>query len=298
MLSILIPTYNRNPRSLVEMLLKQSRLLPMPIEIIVAEDGSEPSMVQQNEGLRQLEGVKYLVQPHNIGRSAIRNLLAREASFDYLLFLDCDSGIERTGYLDQYVRYIDKKDVVYGGTTYQPQQLTKDNNLHYHFGIEREALSLKNRAKNPWLNFKTNNFLVRKSILLQHPFDESIKGYGYEDVVFAEDLRKNCIEVDHIDNPVVHEGLETNDIFLQKTEESVKNLAKLVREKKLGSTRLTAFYDGIKWLIQLVDALIGIQHVRNFALTRLKQGQGGNLLFSALKLAIYHEEQKSLPKIR
>lgn len=298
MLSILIPTYNRSAIELVKSLLNQGEQLFLPFEIIVAEDGSSDEYVKANGLLSEWQGVRYIVRKNNVGRSAIRNFLGQEAKFEYLLFLDCDSAIQNPLFLKTYTSHIGKDQVVYGGTSYISQHNTMETRLHYRFGHEREALSAEKRAKNPGLNFKTNNFLIQKDLLLRFPFDETIKGYGYEDVVFAEILCQNGVKIIHIHNPVIHEGLDSNVSFLTKTAESVKNLAKLVAEGKIRETRLTQVYGMVKPLFFALEGLFSAINLQKKAFELLKRGKGGNLLFSLWKLMQYHQEQKSLPKIR
>jgi hypothetical protein len=81
-------------------------------------------------------------------------------------------------------------------------------------------------------DFQTNNFIVKKSILKQNPFDESIGQYGYEDLIFAKDLYKAKVKIDHIENPIFNNDVETNAIFLEKADQSAKSLAHLIKTDK------------------------------------------------------------------
>src|SRR5690606_37579687 len=63
----------------------------------------------------------------------------------------------------------------------------------------------------------------------------TIKTYGHEDTVFGERLQEEEIQVIHIDNPVIHTGLETADVFLEKTRQSVENLWKLYQKNESGA---------------------------------------------------------------
>nr|HMU05355.1 hypothetical protein [Saprospiraceae bacterium] len=49
-----------------------------------------------------------------------------------------------------------------------------------------------------------------------------------------------------IDNPVIHDGLETNTIFIKKTENAIINLVKLYQANKLKTTRLIQWYQWLK----------------------------------------------------
>ncbi|HEX3009978.1 MAG TPA: hypothetical protein VHO90_20420, partial [Bacteroidales bacterium] len=51
--------------------------------------------------------------------------------------------------------------------------------------------------------------------------------YGHEDSVLGIAFYQNDISVVHIENPVLHDGLEPTEVFLSKTKEGVTNLIKL-----------------------------------------------------------------------
>ena len=59
-------------------------------------------------------------------------------------------------------------------------------------------------------------------------FDERITKYGHEDTLFGFELKKNNTQITHIDNPVINGNLETNEEFIEKTEEGLLNLLKIV----------------------------------------------------------------------
>jgi hypothetical protein len=44
------------------------------------------------------------------------------------------------------------------------------------------------------------------------------------------------VPVHHLDNPVLHDGLDTAASFLQKSEQAVANFARLLREDDLGAS--------------------------------------------------------------
>jgi len=101
MLSILIPCYNFNIHNLVKDIWKQGKLLKINFEIICIEDGSSEMFLNHN--IKNLQYVNYIVNQENIGRSKIRNLLAKKAKFNWLLFIDCDSKINNNKFLSNYI---------------------------------------------------------------------------------------------------------------------------------------------------------------------------------------------------
>jgi hypothetical protein len=140
--------------------------------------------------------------------------------------------------------------------------------------------------------------MIKRTILLTLPFDEGIRRYGYEDVVLAEGLKEKGIKITHIDNPVIHKGLESNELFLTKTEDSLSNLVELVNLGKISETRLIAFHKKVGWLMDIP----GIQPVVLWAIDRMRNilasGSGNLWQFDLWKIMVYHQKRKSLPKIR
>jgi len=232
MLSILIPTYNYNIIKLVAELHHQAMDACVDFEIVVMDDGSV-KFKSENKKINSLSFCRFIELPENVGRSKIRNLLADEAKYEYLIFLDCDAEINHTNFIDRYLALCKGLVVAVGGRVYDDNNNNPDFSLTLKYGRKREShlASLKEmqvRQK----TFTTPNFLISKSIFQQIRFDETIKGYGHEDTIFGVLLHQQDIEILFIDNPVVHVGLDNNKIFLRKTEEGIANLYALYRGKK------------------------------------------------------------------
>ncbi len=247
MISILIPIYNFDVTQLVSKLVEQCVKAKINYEIICFDDGSQRQFKAKNQAILHLMGVNYVELSENFGRSKIRNKLASVASFDYMLFMDCDSKVKYATYIKRYKKEIANEcEVVYGGRIYKKSKpRAKSKTLHWKYGSQREALPAKKRKRRPYLNFMSNNFLIRSDIFLDIKFDESIEGYGYEDLAFAEKLKKFEIDILHIDNPLEHLGLEKSVDFLAKTEVGIENLKNLIKEGKIVETRLTKAADWI-----------------------------------------------------
>jgi GT2 family glycosyltransferase len=251
MISILIPVYNCNIVSLVNELHNQALIASVPIEIIVVDDCSSELLRDQNKDVEKLSGVKFIELEENIGRASIRNKLAGMASFSSLLFMDCDSEVPGTDYIKNYLPYCDKEVAVCGGRIYSPVPPDEpEMMLRWLYGIKREQLSAAKRSKNPYHSFMTNNFLISRSILSQIRFDESLVRYGHEDTLFGFELEKKGFPVIHIQNPLIHTGLEITREFLRKTSEGIENLVILVVQGKidrqgLEDIRLLRVYDKI-----------------------------------------------------
>ncbi|MEI6753006.1 MAG: glycosyltransferase [Paludibacter sp.] len=220
MLSILIPTYNYNITRLVTELQRQAMEQYVDFELIVMEDGSGKWLLENAE-INKLEFCRHIILDKNIGRSAIRNKLADEAKFEHLLFMDCDAEVCSSDFLTKYLAFCNEDCIVIGGTTYSPNENNPEFSLRLKYGRNREARSANERGKN---NFATFNFLISKSIFNKIRFDESIRGYGHEDMLFGHELHLQGYEFIQIDNPLIHKGLDDNRTFIQKTEEATRNL--------------------------------------------------------------------------
>lgn len=238
MLSILIPTYNYDVCDLVEKLHVQAQKVGVEYEVLVFDDASTQP-VSENERVSELENCTYKILEKNIGRSAIRNLLAREARYQNLLFLDADVAVISDDFIANYVNFMKLSPdflVVYGGIVYQTNQPSAEQLLRWKYGREREALRATQRNLTPNLSFLTLNFLIKKAVFKQVIFNEEIPNVRYEDVLFSYDLMQKGIIPKHIDNPVEHLGIETSEIFLRKTEESLEGLLFLLEKELLPYT--------------------------------------------------------------
>lgn len=250
MISILIPVYNFGMEALVGDLLKQAQAAQIPFEIRLYDDGSTATFKALNRKLVQHYGVIYEEMPQNLGRSAIRNRLAKDAQFEQLLFMDCDSAIESDDYLSNYIDQLDPGAVLCGGRSYRANPpADKELYLRWLYGKEREVSTAESRRRFPYRTFMTNNFVVPKSIFQRIGLNEALKGYGHEDTLFGLELKQQRIPIVHIENSLCHIGLETHDEFLRKTSEGIHNLAYLIQHRLVDEdVRLFRYYQKInRW---------------------------------------------------
>lgn len=231
-LSVCIPIYNFDVNELVTQLLSEITRSKLSVEIILIDDASDSVFAKKNKHLESLVS-KFILLHENIGRSRIRNLFLNYASGDYLLFLDCDGSINKLNFLETYLRFINESnsEVAYGGRILETKKPNKDCNLRWKFATIRENLPVNVRNKEQYLNFQTNNFIIKKSTIEDNPFNESITQYGYEDLELAFSLKENKIQIYHIDNPIVNKDLETNTDFLSKADQSAKSLSQILKDK-------------------------------------------------------------------
>ena len=265
MVTICIPVYNYDVRPLITELTRQITVTNAPCEVIIFDDASSIRRYQLGS-LEVAPPVEYKILPGNIGRAAIRNLLAREAKHPYVIFLDADC-LPDEQYINNYLSVINEYKnvdelIVIGGHRYaeQPPE-DHDHLLHWWYGTTRETATTPH-ARDPFAGFHGSNFLVSRSLMLQHPFPENSRGYGHEDTLWGQQLSGKNVTLRRIANPVVHLGLERRKVWLTKQREATENLRRLRREHPNLTTRLTELSDRvplIKWLARLVPeaALLG-----------------------------------------
>lgn len=222
-LSICIPVYNWDVTKLVTELHRQAEKAQFNVEILVFDDKSEIEFRNINSSISSLKSVSYKELEENAGRSKIRNALVEAAKNQYVLLMDCDAEVTSCDFIEKYAEAADF-DVVVGGTAYHTNPPEPQYILRWKYGTEREMRSAETRQKSPNSSFTPFNFMIRKEIFSILNFDENICGYGHEDTLFGWNLKQKSIEVKHIDNPLIHIGLDKTDVFLSKTEESVRNI--------------------------------------------------------------------------
>lgn len=251
MLSILIPTYNYNIALLVNELFLQCELIPnLNFEILVYDDGSQ-LYHSENSKINNLKNCSYTILEKNIGRSAIRNLLAKNAQYQNLLFLDADVRVVSTNFISVYLQQIQEHtnyQIVYGGIIYQFERPNDNQLLRWSYGNNREALKAEIRNQNMHLSFLTLNFLIKKEVFSKVSFNEKIPNLRYEDLLFSYNLMQKNIEIKHIDNLVIHNGIETSHLFLEKTNSSLHGLKYLLDHNFIHSdyAKISSVYTKMK----------------------------------------------------
>ena len=232
MVSVLIASYNRNVVNLINELYLQLKKETISFEIICLDDASKSESNIENEKINLLPYCSFKSLKKNIGRSAIRNLLASKATYNWLLFLDSDVLPTSSSFISNYLKEIEKTNfsVFLGGIKYR--EYDNKNLLRWKFGKKNEEILASIRNKNSEDYFFTANFLIEKTTFNSIKFNESIVDYGYEDLLFSKELIKNDIKINHIENGVYHLGIDTNEVFISKTKKAVENLV-FLEEKEL-----------------------------------------------------------------
>ena len=228
MISILIPCYDFNAYPLVNILEKQALILNINFEIICIDDGSFSSKNETNQKINLLTNAKFIESKKNIGRIKNRILLAQKSQYDWLLYIDVDTLPNDKDFLANYITFLKKGEIIFGGCIYNKPQ-NKNSNLRYKFGKYREEIASSIRNKNPYKFISSSNFICRKDILLNTLKKIETKSYG-GDYIFGSLLRQDKINIIHIDNNVVIEDIDDNQKFIRKTEKALENLLKCYKK--------------------------------------------------------------------
>ncbi len=229
MVSILIPVYNYDCTELVRELADSCMLAKVDFEIIVGNDCSTDSVTLKALGcLGQLDYCRVINGKENIGRAYMLNEMSQYARFPFLLIVDSDARLVNDSFIEKYIQAAVSHDVVCGGIEVRETDKSADNLLRYRY--ERGATksrALGYRRKHPYEKFSTFNLLIRKRVFDMIKFDSHCCQYGYEDTVLGLDLMRKRIAVLHIDNPLIHTGIDSNASFLYKTHQSLEVLVNL-----------------------------------------------------------------------
>lgn len=294
MISFLIPIYNQDVNTLVDCLFEQCRATGEVYEIICYDDYSDEKYKILNRELSEKMGVSYMEMSKNLGRSKIRNWLGKNARYEQLVFMDCDSVIEHDDFAQQYIDAIGKADLVYGGTSYQSEKPDDSKLLHWKYGRRVEALSVGKRAKQGFRSFRSNNFMISRSVFVKNLFDEKVEGYGYEDNLLSESLEDQNLTILHIDNPLLHDGIEKNEVFVAKTENAISNLVKQYTNGQI-KTRLTDLYERLEnmGLISFFKKYTSIFAKKRRA--KLIANKAPLLSFQLYKLELFIDKLESSP---
>lgn len=223
MISILIPTYNYNTYPLVLELHKQCLECGIEFEILCQDDASI-NYLTENQKINNLSNCQFLISNKNSGRTSSRNKLANKAVFKWLLFLDADVIPVNSDFISKYISFLDDKyQVVFGGYCYSNDTKPKyECRFRYKYGKAREERTALERNSEPYKHIFSGNLLIEKETFLVANYPHKDTHYGM-DIYFIYQLFINKIKIFHIENPIYHLGLETNQIFFDKSLKAVES---------------------------------------------------------------------------
>ena len=283
MLSICIPAYHCNVDALLRALQNQLVSVSGEAEIVVCDDCS-PSPIITNPS--EFPDVRVLSNSKNLGRARTRNLLVQSAQGQAILFLDGDSEVISSNFISSWIEIAQNPSIAvsYGGSIYQEDPPPSSHFLRWKVSTKRESKTLEERNCNVG-GFKTNNVLIRRSVFEKVTFNEQLTGYGHEDTLFGFELQMNGYNMHHLDNPVRNALLDTNEAFLAKTVEAIRNLSKCIefasdREAFIAHVRLLNVYAKLKKYYILILLRLTAFVCMHILYKRLKSGRSFAIVFA------------------
>lgn len=293
-LSILIPVYNDNALPLVSELQRQAAVISgLEYEILAVDDGStDACIIRRNEAIDIIEHCKYVRCPHSDCRAAMRNNMARYGKYEWCLMVDARLTIPNDDFLLRYLTApVGKGEVVCGGVCVDGGVDTKrlyHENLRFRYEKHEERNhSLQARQAFPYRSFRTTNFFYHRTVLERVPYDERIKGYGYEDVMLGKALEQAGIAVNHIDNPVAYTYFEDNQAYLRKLNEALQTLHDFETELRDYSPLLYVVGWLRKYHFEKIMLLLYKLCLRKIELCNLRSRRPSLLLLKLYKLGTY-----------
>ncbi len=234
MLSILIPNHNYYVYPLVKAISHQLAQTKINFEILVYDDNSKQQR-KKNYTVNQLEHCVFKQLKTNIGRTSVRQLLALNAKFNNLLFLDADVMPKNNTFITRYLNFLDTNfNAIFGGYAYNTSQIKQDSLLRWKYGklCEEKAATLRN--KKPYKVIISGNMLIKKELFILLNSKMLSNVYGLDNY-FGALLKENNIAPIHIDNEVYHLGIEQSITYLEKKEQAAKTLLDLYKANKINT---------------------------------------------------------------
>lgn len=229
-LSILIPFYKDDPTPLMTSLntLIGARC---DFEILLLDDGC-PDMELNSAVARTLRAMvtpaRLISATDNMGRAEGRNLLAHQARGDWLLYLDADMQPCDDAFLTAYLERIEDGgfDAAFGGYVV-PDAAKAEHELHAALARSSDHNDAGMRSQIGATAFCSSNLLVRRTVMIDIPFDADFTGWGWEDVDWA--VRAGAaFRLIHLDNAARHDGLQPAEALLSKFRQGAVNYARLL----------------------------------------------------------------------
>jgi glycosyltransferase involved in cell wall biosynthesis len=244
-ISVVIPTHNKVGllERTLDALTNQEMAPQDDWEIVVVNDGSSDGTAVFLDQRRRSPGVplEVVTPPSNVGRAKARNLGARAARGNWILFLD-DDIVAPPGLLRAHLELLENNPGC-GTIGYAVTEPSLIDAPHFHYLDSRGVARLK-PGPAPGRFFVTQNAAVPRGAFLDvGGFDEEFSTYGFEDMEVAFRLEDQAgVRFLALTAPVPqHVHHHTLEQYLEKKVESgrlsLPHLARIhparIREMKL-----------------------------------------------------------------
>jgi glycosyltransferase involved in cell wall biosynthesis len=207
------------------------------IEIIVYDDGSrDHALLASMEAVAgQTRAAVRIVSAHaSLGRAAARNAAIAHARADWILLLEPDTQLETKGFVEAYLDAIDRMDqpaLIAGGCFLASAPKDRAFALDRWQAKASEGGSSSIRRRSPGQPVRSSNLLVHRAVLQACRFDESLGGWGWDDVDWWLRVQKQFAVV-HIDNRATRLDFDTTDALMEKYARSADNFARLLAHRR------------------------------------------------------------------
>ena len=220
--SVIVPTFNRPVILKRTLEYLESQQCNFPFEVIVVDDHTENVLPNLGFGKGNRQNWKLIRNGANLGRAATRNRGIKEATGQYILFIDDDIWAEAQLLQAHYDKQKEIGDGVVVGAVPVHADIPRDPvNEHYRGRMERLHAQMQAKAADlPYNLFFTGNVSVPKAeIVKAGMFDESFKTYSCEDTELGYRLKRSGLRFVHEPKAVGwHYNIETLGSYLLKSE--------------------------------------------------------------------------------
>lgn len=263
--SILIPVFNYDVRALIENLLFQLKGIDCSYEIVLSDDNSNSYFRNtNNEYIKNLNNdrVKLIQQSSNIGNGVNRNCLIKNASYEWLLFLDADVFPVFSTFISVYIAEMRStlKEIISGNIVYELHSESK-HLLRWKYGVKKEQISFKERKKRSIISLRGANFAIKKDLAVKNNFLHLIEDYGFVDTRFFLQFKQYQVSV--VENPVYHLGIESNEVYFEKMKKSIRNALFMFHENNevvVASISIISNYKKVRLLKNILGLLYEISN--------------------------------------
>lgn len=242
--SVIIPTKDKLSRLYLTLKCLESQITAVD-QVVVVFDGCNKETIAGFKKFEFTFHIDVVISDKNVGRASARNLGISKATGEVIIFLDDDRLTERD-FIAKHVAYHENEVCVVLGermdlkyTEEEVLQLIKEKSItsiinkirdsaHKEFYYNIKKFFLKNPL-HPlrYIAFITGNVSI-DALLLHHigGFDESFKGWGYEDTELGYRLVQHQVKFIS-DCSIVCYHLLHSHIRGQKSKEEIENLGYL-----------------------------------------------------------------------
>lgn len=230
LISVIIPVYNveKYLRQCIDSVLAQTY---EKFEMILVDDGSTDDSRTICEEYVAKDDRLRLVCQNNAGASAARNRGLKEATGEYVYFLDSDDWLEETAF-EEFICAEKKNnaDVIFFDAYSIDEETDKITDKHYHhcfkYEADRGSELLKKLVDNkefhvtPWSMFFRHEFLKKEKLTFE-------EGIIYEDLIFAYKVFCLAEKADYLPKFLYYRRYRENSVMTSKVKK--KNFDSAVR---------------------------------------------------------------------